>query len=71
MKKPKLTGILCIAGILTSLLHATAHAAIDFDSHHPDLDGSNPIIEKGIRFDFNAAAWGILSPSSGACCNVN
>lgn len=72
MKKHKLTGILCVASILTSLLHATtAHAAIDFDSHYPELDGSNPILEKGIRFDFNAAAWGIFSPSSGACCNVN
>lgn len=67
----KTTGILCVVSILTALLPATTHANIDFDSHYPALDGSNPILEKGVRFDFNAAAWGIFSPSSGACCNVN
>lgn len=73
MKKAKLSRILCVASILTSILSAAAHASttINFDSHSPDLDGGNPIFEKGIRFDFNAAGWGIFSPSSGACCNVN
>jgi len=51
---------------LTALLPATTHANIDFDSHYPALDGSNPILEKGVRFDFNAAALGNIQPVIGS-----
>lgn len=54
----KTTGVLCVVSVLTVLLPATTHATnIDFDSHYSALDGSNPILETGVRFDFNAAAW--------------
>ena len=42
---------------------------ITFDSHPNDF--GTPIVDSGFSFAISASGWGVFSPTSGACCNVN
>lgn len=71
MKKIKSVGVLLA---VLAVCYQQAHASptiIDFDPHEPALDGSRFVKENDVLFHLNAAGFGVFSPSSGACCNVN
>ncbi|MBX3616948.1 FxDxF family PEP-CTERM protein [Nitrosomonas sp.] len=71
MTKIKNLAGLAACGLILGISQISQAAVIDFNSHSPALDGSNPIFDSGFRFDFNASGWGVFGPGSGACCNVN